>query len=1016
MKKILSLILFALSFNSLTAQEAFYIENYHVDIQLYTNGSFDVTETIDVFFTEKRRGIIRDIPCRYTFDTITPENRNEYALGATSTGKYNVLIDSINVEGYNFSVIDNGYNKSIRIGSADQYISGAHKYIIKYTVWGAINDFVDHSEFSWNIIGHEWKTEIKKATFTLSFQNKTKLEKGDIKVFSGKQGNKDNLHINYTQSNKYIKGKTKKGFQAGEGATLIVKLPTNYFNNRYRVNKHADIIYLEKDGSYDVQNIQKVEYIGYNQYTLNRLPLYTNKPVKKENKYHISYKYNYYTSKNHIIVFNGNRTDKNKYNQKQVYKHFDYNLLNGKTSFNNGEGLLIKWDINQFYQKPDTLIIKLELLKHAKPISLTLTKNGEPVKYDLNGAEFYSRITDIKQNDIVLLKVVYPKWTYSEALPPKHAIYDILNTFVITKFDDEIFINKDATIRIKRKYYVDFRESIAKGEKFPFTIEVNKETPIYLDYSRSYHRYIIEDVKYGNANYIENYSGFKLNWGKNENEKTRKGVFEFEYTTYDMLRKDGDKFLMDIPLYENYNSPAIKGSLKIHFPEKIENNQLAYGLTSLYESESPYIINELGFNDTIYQLDFKLRETVMYAQECPLLSLRFPKGSIKTSFTKDTRIFIAKSEDEILSLIIPIAITLILFLLWFFLGKDEKYEIDEKQYIPDNISPPEVGYIWDGKLHKRDLIALIYHWAGQGIIKISDFYLDEDDITLNRIKDLPKDRKKFEQTIFKGLFNYGDKVNVSDLRDSFYRTMDKAGIQFKNYSKRNKLLMPGTRAFGRILMIIGIITGLITLFTGLAEENTFITIYSFLLAAPFIVFGILMPKFGHLGAKMHREILGFKKFIEHAEVDRLMFILEEDPDYFDKTVAYAIVMGMGKTWANKFNGLIKSKGIETNNTKHSLDELPEDEMEEMEDKLDTLFYVNSIMKRMHKIEDDFHYKKPPARSSYSSSSSSSYNSYSYKSSSSYSSSSSSSYSGSSSYGSSSGSSGSGYGGGGGSSW
>ncbi|NJO90354.1 MAG: DUF2207 domain-containing protein, partial [Chloroflexia bacterium] len=90
----------------------------------------------------------------------------------------------------------------------------------------------------------------------------------------------------------------------------------------------------------------------------------------------------------------------------------------------------------------------------------------------------------------------------------------------------------------------------------------------------------------------------------------------------------------------------------------------------------------------------------------------------------------------------PVVITIVLFVLWFFIGRDKKQEIIEKYYIPDNISPPEVGFIWDGKLHKRDLIALIYHWAAKGYLKISGMNTDEKDLTLTKLKDLPQKEVK----------------------------------------------------------------------------------------------------------------------------------------------------------------------------------------------------------------------------------------------------------------------------------
>jgi len=161
-------------------------------------------------------------------------------------------------------------------------------------------------------------------------------------------------------------------------------------------------------------------------------------------------------------------------------------------------------------------------------------------------------------------------------------------------------------------------------------------------------------------------------------------------------------------------------------------------------------------------------------------------------------------------------------------------------------------------------------------------------------------------------------------------------------------------------------------------------------------------------SEIYAEILGFKEFIVKAELDRLKQLALENPKYFEETIAYAIVLGYGYLWADKFKEIMTS---------------PPSWYKGYEPDAGTSFSPNIFTKRlvanMYKMETSFNYKPPTTYSSSSSYSSSKSSSSSWSSSSwsKSSSGSSSSWSGSSSFKSSGGgSSGSGYGGGGGSSW
>jgi uncharacterized membrane protein len=51
------------------------------------------------------------------------------------------------------------------------------------------------------------------------------------------------------------------------------------------------------------------------------------------------------------------------------------------------------------------------------------------------------------------------------------------------------------------------------------------------------------------------------------------------------------------------------------------------------------------------------------------------------------------------------------------------------------------------------------------------------------------------------------------------------------------------------------------------------------------------------------ELKGFRRFIKVAEENKLKMLLQEDPGYFETTMAYALAFGLFDKWAKKFDAL-----------------------------------------------------------------------------------------------------------------
>ena len=78
-----------------------------------------------------------------------------------------------------------------------------------------------------------------------------------------------------------------------------------------------------------------------------------------------------------------------------------------------------------------------------------------------------------------------------------------------------------------------------------------------------------------------------------------------------------------------------------------------------------------------------------------------------------------------------------------------------------------------------------------------------------------------------------------------------------------------------------------------------IMIYALIL--PFLIIGI--RKRSDYNRKMYGEILGFRNFIETAEVDKINELVEENPSYFYDILPYAYVFKLTDKWVKKFENI-----------------------------------------------------------------------------------------------------------------
>ena len=151
----LFLTFFLLPFN-VNAMEAFTIDKYDIKVKVNEDNTLDIVEDLTVNFTEKRHGIMRNIPLV----------NNVRRVDGTSN-KIRARVRNIKVNTKFSTSIENN-DKVIKIGDANKYVIGKQNYVISYTYDLKKEKNKDFDELYFNLIGTDWNTTIDNITFTIS--------------------------------------------------------------------------------------------------------------------------------------------------------------------------------------------------------------------------------------------------------------------------------------------------------------------------------------------------------------------------------------------------------------------------------------------------------------------------------------------------------------------------------------------------------------------------------------------------------------------------------------------------------------------------------------------------------------------------------------------------------------------------------------------------------------------------------------------------------------------------------
>jgi uncharacterized membrane protein YgcG len=176
---------------------------------------------------------------------------------------------------------------------------------------------------------------------------------------------------------------------------------------------------------------------------------------------------------------------------------------------------------------------------------------------------------------------------------------------------------------------------------------------------------------------------------------------------------------------------------------------------------------------------------------------------MEEGYYSDVRPFIDFTiPASIIALLVALAASVHATILFRRYGKEELFIPVVRFDPPDDLSPMQVGYLADGVVDNKDLTSMIFYWADQGCLTISEH--GKKEFSFTKIK-APDTIKAHEKHLFSALFACGDgtEVTLKQLeKSSFSKDLEKAKTEVRAYFKGERELKDGKAERKRIAAML----------------------------------------------------------------------------------------------------------------------------------------------------------------------------------------------------------------------
>lgn len=402
----------------------------------------------------------------------------------------------------------------------------------------------------------------------------------------------------------------------------------------------------------------------------------------------------------------------------------------------------------------------------------------------------------------------------------------------------------------------------------------------------------------------------------------------------------------------DWNVPILRAEASVLLPSSVELDRLQYRCY-LGQVGSTSTCTVLGFEpgaSATRAIMFQ-NSTLLSPGEGMTVAVGFPKGlaafqvitpvSVAPAASEPPKIF-TNSFNWVFSILFLVILGLFLSrLIKFVRGKEDlrvradmSGEISGKPVVveyepPTGLSPVDLGVMIDRVFGPSDLAAGVIYLAEQGYLRIKylvteiPFWPDKKDYELIRLKDGSDLKDPALKELLDYLFNssQGQPVRISDFSkkaEKNFLFMKSVQAVAKNYLvsiglmkeeswwNRVKPQVGNLSAYSSKRQQVFLWVGMIFLILILGFVFDFSIWITFIILAVGSVFALApQEKFTPTGLDVFGKLMGFRKFLQMTEKDRLelMNAPARKPELFERFLPYAIALGVVSEWAKQFESL-----------------------------------------------------------------------------------------------------------------
>ena len=226
------------------------------------------------------------------------------------------------------------------------------------------------------------------------------------------------------------------------------------------------------------------------------------------------------------------------------------------------------------------------------------------------------------------------------------------------------------------------------------------------------------------------------------------------------------------------------------------------------------------------------------------------------------------------------------------------------------LRPAEIGVLVDERADTLDVSATIVDLAVRGYVRITELpkegLFGHKDYRLERLKPSDAALLPYEQRLLDGLFEDGDSVEMSDLKNEFYEDLAKVKeALYEQVVSADRFFPSNPEKVRTLHLLAGFLIAALGVGAGFALGEL---AGAAIIGVPVLLTGLtlaltarLMPRRTASGREMYRRCLGFREYMEVAETDRQRFA--EEAGIFERYLPFAIVFGCTEKWARAFEGI-----------------------------------------------------------------------------------------------------------------